>query len=126
MSEVVLNPRRIFRIALCCLIVLSSMFALTCRMSMSEEPPEALSDPNTLRLIRNVAINNIPMVSNEEERAILERSPQLGQYKMAGSFGQYGWRWDLPTGRSVVVSFTGNINHIEVDKLQVAVLVSRR
>lgn len=86
-------------------------------------PDESLSD-STLHLIRNAAINNIGQLSNEEQRTILETTPQVGRYKLAGEFKQYKLRWDLPTGRSVLVSFTGFIENIDENDLQIALVGS--
>ena len=131
MSGIVLNSRWISRAALYYLIALSSMFALTCRMSSTEELPEkdkktvysdeSLSD-STLYLLRNAAINSVGQLSNEEKKHILETVPHVGRYILAGEFKQYKWRWDLPTGRSVRVSFTGFIESMDVNELQIAVV----
>ena len=109
------------------------MFAFTCRMSKTEEPPqkgkkaflsdEGLSD-STLHLIRDAIINK-GQLSNQEKKAILETTPKVGRYKLAGEFKQYKLLWDLPTGRSVLVSFTGSIESIDENDLQIALIDSQ-
>ncbi len=136
MSVIVRRSRWISRMALCCLIALSWMFALTCRMSKTEKLPdkdkekvssdENLPDSTTVQQIRNAVLNNIAQLSNEEKKIILETAPLFARYEIAGPVGQYGWRWDLPTGRSVSVSFTGDIDHVDVNRLQIAVIVSKK
>ena len=136
MSEIGLNSRWMLRIALYCLVALSSMFGLTCRMSRTEQPiqkekkpvssDESLSD-STLHLIRTAVMNNIGgRLSNEERKAVLETVPQVGQYSLGGEFRQYKWRWDLAMGRSVRVSFTGFIKSMDVNELQIAVIDSKK
>ena len=131
MSAIVPSSQRISRIALYCLIALSWMGASTCRTSKTEELPdkdkeevpsdESLPDSTTVQQIRNAVLNNIPELSDEEKQIILERAPLFARYEIAGPVGQYGWRWDLPTGRSVSVWFTGDINHVDINQLQMAV-----
>lgn len=80
---------------------------------------------SALDQIRNAAINTTGNLSDEEKKIILETAPQVGRYKLAGEFKQYKLRWDLPTGRSVLVSFTGYIKSIDENDLQVALVSSR-
>jgi hypothetical protein len=42
---------------------------------------------------------------------------------MAGAFGQYFWNWDLPTGRTVNVRYSGDIKPL-LDKENITVVFS--
>lgn len=62
-------------------------------------------------------------LSETEKKIILHSTPRIGRYKMAGAFGQYFWNWDLPTGRTVNVRYSGDIKPL-LDKENITVVFS--
>jgi hypothetical protein len=56
----------------------------------------------------------------EEKKIILRSVPKTAQYQMAGTFAQYIWSWNLPTGRTIEVNCVGALKpRIDTDRMVV-------
>ena len=67
--------------------------------------------------VRSVVLNRVEVLSEQEKIFIMQSNPEVRQYNMAGTFGQCGWNWYLPTGRSIHVSYTGDLTTFYKDKI---------
>lgn len=70
-------------------------------------------------LVKSVVLEGHQMLSDEDTAFIMQSSPETGQYKMAGTFGQYFWHWSLPSGRSIDVSYTGDLKALDKNKITI-------
>ena len=68
-----------------------------------------ISSDDLLALVRSVVMKKCQGLSEEEKEVVLRSVPKTGRYRMAETFGQYFWIWNLPTGRSVQVFYTGDL-----------------
>jgi hypothetical protein len=69
--------------------------------------------------VRSVVLERIQVLSDQEKLFILQSKPEVEQYIMAGTFDQCGWDWYLPTGRSIHVSYTGDLTTFDKNKIVV-------
>jgi hypothetical protein len=67
--------------------------------------------------IRSIVLDRIEILSEQEKIFIMQSDPEVRQYNMAGMFGQYGWIWNVPTGRSIHVSYIGDITKFDKDEV---------
>jgi hypothetical protein len=71
----------------------------------------------TLALVRSVLIEQQHSLSEKEKEIILQSSPRFAEYRMASVVGQYEWTWSLPTGRIASITFLGDLDAIDKEKL---------
>jgi hypothetical protein len=71
---------------------------------------------NAMSLARDKAILTADLTKTEEE-AIRQDEPQYGYYLLSGTYAQYFFQWNLPTGMTVCVAGTGDI--ITLDEAEV-------
>lgn len=69
--------------------------------------------------LRFVVLDRVEILSEQEKIFIMQSDPKVQQYKIAGTFGQYGWIWNVPTGRSIIVSYTGDLTTFDTDKIMI-------
>jgi hypothetical protein len=103
------NTKRVF------LLLLMSLFINGCASTIKRPNME---DPNILQAVRDCVIKHVS-VSDTDKKTILEKRPSsVRMYIMAGTFGQFGWAWKLPSHREICVDFTGDINNIDCDRFR--------
>ena len=84
--------------------------------NISQDKQELQKD-NTLTLIRTVVIKQLKSLSEKEKETVLLSTPQFAQYRMADSFGQYRWSWNLPTGHTLTANYIGPLNKINTEEI---------
>jgi len=84
-----------------------------------------ISSDEVFNLIRSVVIEKGQELSEEEKKIILRSVPKTAQYQMAGTFGQYIWSWNLPTGRMIEVRYVGDLKS-PIDTEKITVLFSNK
>ena len=77
------------------------------------------SSGHVITLVRSIVMKRGQGLSEEEKKIILRSIPEVAQYKMAGTAGQYVWSWKLTTGRAVGASYLGNLEQVDTDKMVV-------
>jgi hypothetical protein len=96
-------------------ILIISLFISGCA-STTNRPN--LEDPNTLQAVRACVVEHVN-VSDIDKKAILEKQPSsVRMYIMAGTFGQFGWAWKLPSHREICIDFTGDLANIDCDRFR--------
>ena len=122
----------IYLLVITCLVLVA-----TCGCKNKEIPPEEKNghplSPNgvntssneVLNLIRSIVIEKSQVLHDDEKKIILQSVPKTAHYKMAGTFGQYIWSWNLPTGRKIEVYYVGDLNS-PIDTEKITVLFSNK
>ena len=112
-----------------CLFVIACSFVILICGCMDRKSDYALaneislSSDDVLALVRSVVMKQGQRLSDEEKEIILQSAPKLAQYRMAETFGQYLWSWNLPTGRTIEVKYTGDLKPmIDTEKMIVVFL----
>src|SRR3990172_4336325 len=77
------------------------------------------SSPAILDIIRTLATDESPSLSEQEMTLILQSPPDVGRYRIGIGVYEYSWAWRLPTGRVVLVSYTGDLGSMTPDKVRV-------
>lgn len=118
------------------MIFLLSVISSGCRNEVSPETkPEygitsftdkrlcdLLLSPDVLRVVRELVLKQVPDLSEQDKSVILKVNPEIARYKMAATFGQYGWRWEVPSGHIISVAYMGDITpeNIDTSKMKIS------
>jgi hypothetical protein len=74
---------------------------------------------DTLNVIRQ-AVTQGEELSAEEEKFILQSMPGVGHHRIGWTLSEYYWFWPLPTGRTAVAIYAGDIA-LPIDRESVVV-----
>ena len=92
-------------------LVIAAIYGCTTQQNLLAEKDKFVAN------VRSVVLERGQMLSDQEKVFIMQSNPETRQYKMAGTFGQYSWHWSLPTGRSIDVSYTGDLATFDTHKI---------
>jgi hypothetical protein len=84
-------------------------------------PTEIQSADSTLAMVRSTVLERLPDLSIDNQYVVLNSIPRISVYILAGSFGQFGWNWELPGRGTISVFYTGDITAMKKSDIKVSI-----